>query len=84
MLARSTGKTFIEPEIGEQVHGICKGPVQVGDRKFALVERSHEFSLVPWRPVLERRIGHEISGIVRASGISWTIGREREGPSIGM
>ena len=80
----STGKAFVEPEIGEQVHGICRGPVQVGDRKFALVERSHEFSLVPWRTVLERRIGREISGVARASGISWTFGREREGPSIGM
>jgi hypothetical protein len=48
------------------------------------VENSREFSLVPWRPVLERQIGREISGIVRSSGsISWTFGRER-GPEIGM
>jgi hypothetical protein len=58
--------------------------VQVGDRKFALVEHSLEFSLVSWRPVLERQIGREISGVVRGGWISWTIGRERSGPSIGM
>jgi hypothetical protein len=54
--------------------------VQVGDRKFALVEHSLEFSLVSWRPVLERQIGREISRVVRGGWISWTIGRRTERP----
>ena len=83
-IGRESGRAFREPGIGDYVQGICRGPVQVGDRKFALVEHSLEFSLVPWRPVLERQIGREISGVVRGGGISWTIGRERSGPSIGM
>jgi hypothetical protein len=40
--------------------------------------------LVPWRPTLERAIGRQVSGIVRESGISWTIGRDRGGPTIGF
>lgn len=83
-IGRKSGRVFREHRIGDHVEGICRGPVQVGDRKFALVEHSLEFSLVPWRPVLERQIGREISGVVRGGGISWTIGRERQGPSIGM
>jgi hypothetical protein len=83
-IGQGSGRAFREHAIGDRVEGICRGPVQVGDRKFALVEHSHEFSLVPWRPALERQIGREISGIVRGGGISWTIGRERSGPSIGM
>ncbi len=83
-IGRESGRAFRQHEIGDHVQGICRGPVQVGDRKFALVEHSLEFSLVPWRPVLERQIGREISGVVRGGGISWTIGRERQGPSIGM
>ena len=83
-IGRESGRTFRQHEIGDHVQGICRGAVQVGDRKFALVEHSLEFSLVPWRPVLERQIGREISGVVRGGGISWTIGRERQGPSIGM
>jgi len=83
-IGRDSGRTFRDHQIGDHVEGICRGPVQVGDRKFALVEHSLEFSLVPWRPVLERQIGREISGVVRSGGISWTIGRERQGPSIGM
>jgi hypothetical protein len=39
---------------------------------------SKEFSLVPWRPVLDRSLGKEVSGIARGDGISWTIGRSRD------
>jgi hypothetical protein len=49
-----------------------------------MIEKSKEFTLVPWRPVLEQRIGREVSGIVRGGGISWTFGRERGGPQIDM
>nr|WP_274609143.1 MULTISPECIES: DUF3363 domain-containing protein [unclassified Mesorhizobium] len=44
--------------------------------------KSREFTLVPWRPVLERHIGKKVSGIVSGEGISWTIGRQRSGPSV--
>jgi hypothetical protein len=35
------------------------------------------FSLVPWQPVLDQRIGQYISGVVRgAGGIEWEFGRK--------
>jgi hypothetical protein len=34
------------------------------------------FSLVPWRPVLDQRIGQHITGVVRNSGIEWDLGRK--------
>jgi len=72
------GNRFAEATTGEHLEGICSRAVQVGDKKFALIQMSHEFTLVPWRPVLERQVGREVSGIVRDSGtISWTIGRSR-------
>src|SRR5690606_28624417 len=83
-LSRELGLPFAAPASGERIEGICRKAVEVGDRRFALIERSHEFTLVPWRPVLERALGHTVSGIVRdAGGISWSIGRGRSGPSIG-
>src|SRR3546814_19664243 len=48
----------------------------------ALVERSRDFPLVPWRDVLERHVGKSASGIIQAAGISWTFGRARGGPAI--
>jgi type IV secretory pathway VirD2 relaxase len=77
-LSRQLGSKFSEAVVGEPVEGVYARPVQIGDRKFALIQRSHEFALVPWRPVLERHVGREVSGIVReGGGISWTIGRSR-------
>jgi hypothetical protein len=49
----------------------------------ALIENSREFTLVPWRAVLQRRLGREVSGVMRGHDVSWTFGRERSGPEIG-
>jgi len=53
--------------------------------KYALIERSLDFTLVPWRPVIEKDLDRTISGVVRGDGISWDIGRNRRrGLDIGM
>jgi type IV secretory pathway VirD2 relaxase len=84
-MSRQLGLPFAEAASGERVTGICRRRVDLSSGSFALVENSKEFTLVPWRPVLERQIGRQVSGIVRGSGtISWTIGRQRSGPEIGM
>lgn len=82
-LSRELGLGFVEVRAGAEVEGRYARSVMVGDTRFALIERSREFSLVPWTPTLERAVGKQVSGIVRDSGISWTIGRGRQGPSIG-
>ena len=52
--------------------------------QLALIEKARDFTLVPWRPELEKYIGRSVSGLMRESGsISWSLGRSR-GPSIGM
>jgi hypothetical protein len=36
-----------------------------------------ELSLVPWQPVLDRRIGRNITGVMRGDGgIEWSLGRK--------
>ena len=36
------------------------------------------FALAPWQPVLEKRIGQHISGVMQEhGGIDWTFGRKR-------
>lgn len=67
----------------ERIEGICRKAVDVGDRRYALIEgKSREFTLVPWRPVLERGIGKTVSGIMREEGINWTIGGRSRGIGI--
>jgi hypothetical protein len=76
---------FVEPVAGERISGTVRRRVNLSSGSFAVVENGREFSLVPWRPVLEGQLGREVSGIMRDKGsISWTIGRGREGPEIGM
>ena len=43
----------------------------------AHIENGREFSLVPWRPIVDRRLGREVSGVLRGGGMSWELGRER-------
>jgi hypothetical protein len=50
--------------------------------RFAVTEKSREFTLVPWRPVLERHIGRAVAGIPHGDDFDWTIGRGRGGPSL--
>lgn len=81
-LADELHKPFVEPTGGARVEGNLRRSVEMTSGRFALVEKSREFTLVPWRPVLERHIGKPVSGIMRGDGINWTIGRGRAGPSI--
>ena len=73
---------FVELADGEAVEGICRRSVDMVSGRFMLVERARDFALVPWRPVLERQLGKSVAGIMREDGISWSIGRRREGPTI--
>ncbi len=82
-LSRELGLSYAEAAQGHPIEGIYRRPVQVGSTRMALIENSREFTLVPWRPVLERRIGREVSGVMRGRDVSWTFGRVRSGPEIG-
>ena len=46
-------------------------------QKFAIVENSHEFALVPWRPVIGRQLGRDVIGIMQGGSVSWQLGRQR-------
>ena len=81
-LSRELGTSFVEAEPGLPIEGTYRRSVQVGMMRMAVIENSREFTLVPWRPVLERQIGKEVSGIVRGREVSWTFGRQRSGPEI--
>ncbi|MBW4332376.1 DUF3363 domain-containing protein, partial [Stakelama sp. CBK3Z-3] len=80
-LAKEMGLDYDEHR-GGVVEGTYRKSVQVGASRYALIENAKEFTLVPWRPVLEKRIGQYISGFDRGGSISWTFGRGRSGPEI--
>lgn len=81
-LEAQIGKSFVDPIPGVRVDGVYRQTVDMASGRFALIEKSLEFTLVPWRPALERHIGRAVSGIPHGDGFDWTIGRGRGGPSL--
>jgi len=45
--------------------------------RFAMIEDGLGFSLVPWKPALERHLGRRVSGLARAETVDWSFGRKR-------
>ncbi|BBE00015.1 DUF3363 domain-containing protein [Sphingobium amiense] len=76
-MAASKALPFRAATDGGGVTGKFTGTVQLSSGKFAVVEQSHEFTLVPWRPVIDRQLGREVSGIVQGGSVSWQLGRSR-------
>lgn len=76
------GKDFVEAADGARIEGRLTRRIELMGGRHAVVERSREFTLVPWRAVLERHLGKPIAGIMRSDGISWQLGRGRGGPQI--
>jgi hypothetical protein len=76
-LTGELGLAYAETRTGERIEGVYRRPVELASGRFALIERSRDFTLVPWRPVLEQRMGRRVSGIARGETISWSIGRQR-------
>jgi len=81
-LSAELGKIFVEANEGARVDGKLARRIDAVGGRYALVEKAKQFTLVPWKPVLDRHVGKDIGGVVRESGISWTIGRSRGGPTI--
>ncbi|WP_419739559.1 relaxase/mobilization nuclease RlxS [Ruegeria sp.] len=76
-LSDQLGLAYVDARQGEPVEGTLRRAVELANGKYAVIEKSREFTLVPWRPILERHIGQHVSGVIRGDGISWTIGRQR-------
>ena len=81
-LSGQLGLDYAESRHGERVEGVYRRRLDLASGRFALIEKSREFTLVPWRPVLERNVGKPVEGIVRGDSVSWTLGRRRGGPSL--
>ena len=81
-LSDELDKPFVEATAGARIEGRLTRMIELTSGRYALVEKSREFTLVPWRPVLERQIGKPVAGVMWGDGISWTFGRQRTGPSI--
>ncbi len=76
-LATETGGTFVELQDGDRIRGIYRKSIRLASGKFALLEKSKEFALVPWRPVLNRHRGKMVGSVMRGSSVSFDFAKKR-------
>ncbi|MFT4077468.1 MAG: DUF3363 domain-containing protein [Asticcacaulis sp.] len=76
-LSKQSGMEYLPSRLGDRIDGQLRQSVNLPSGKFAMVEQGKEFTLVPWRSVLDDHIGKRVAGIHREQGINWTIGRGR-------
>ena len=80
-IATETGMTHRPVADGERISGTYRRNVQLVSGRFAVLDDGVGFSLVPWKPVIEPRLGQTTTAIVRGGDASWSFSRQR-GPSI--
>jgi type IV secretory pathway VirD2 relaxase len=77
-IAAETGLTHRPLEEGTSVSGTYRRSLQLVSGRFAMLDDGVGFSLVPWRPVIERRLGQSLTALSRGERISWYFGRSRD------
>ena len=78
-IAAETGLAHRPLADGERVTGIYRRNVQLASGRFAMLDDGMGFSLVPWKPVIEQRLGQTMTAVVRGSSVTWDMGRRQLG-----
>ncbi|MFN7040816.1 MAG: DUF3363 domain-containing protein [Acidovorax temperans] len=76
-LEKQTGRAYRPVQAGEQISGVYSRRIELTSGRFAMLESGIGFTLVPWKPVVERRLGQQVSAIMRDRSITWQLERGR-------
>ena len=76
-LQDQTGQTYRPLRDGQEVSGVYRQSIQLASGRFAMLDDGMGFSLVPWRPVVEQRLGQRVMAVVNQSTVTWQLGKER-------
>ena len=71
-LRNETGLVFRPTAEGDEVSGVYRRRLDLASGRYAMIDDGAGFSLVPWRPPLERNLGRSVRGLAGARGeIEW-------------
>jgi len=73
-IVSKTGLEYYPAAEGDSVSGTYR---QRLDLTSGRIEDGLGFSLVPWKPALERHLGRQVSGLALAETVDWSFGRKR-------
>ena len=83
ILSKELGLATAQLAEGERIEGTYNRSLNLASGKYAVIEKSKEFTLVPWRPELEQFRGKPLSGTVGSQGINWDWNMKR-GQGLGI
>jgi hypothetical protein len=76
-IVSKTGLEYYPAAAGDSVSGTYRRRLNLTSGRFAMIEDGLGFSLVPWKPALERHLGRHVSGLARTETVDWSFGRKR-------
>lgn len=76
-LRDQTGRPYRPLQDGQQASGVYSRSIQLTSGRFAVLDDGMGFSLVPWRPVIEPRLGQRVTAVVNGSSVTWQLVRQR-------
>lgn len=74
-IAAETGLEHRLVADGQRVAGTYRRSVMLASGRYAMLDDGMGFSLMPWKPVIEQRLGQQLAATVRGGGVSWEVGR---------
>ncbi len=83
ILSQELGLSYSQLVDGEKISGTFNRSVDLASGKYAVIQKSKEFTLVPWRPELEQFRGKPLSGTMSSQGINWEWNAKR-GQGLGI
>ena len=75
-IAAETGLEHRPVAEGQRVAGIYRRSVMLVSGRYAMLDDGMGFSLVPWKPGIEQRLGQQLAATVRGSGVTWQVERQ--------
>ncbi|WP_414442136.1 relaxase/mobilization nuclease domain-containing protein [Burkholderia sp. 22PA0106] len=76
-IAAETGLEHRPVADGQRVAGIYRRSVMLASGRYAMLDDGARFSLVPWKPVIEQRLGQQLTATVNRTGTTWMLGYQR-------
>ncbi|WP_445080281.1 DUF3363 domain-containing protein [Dickeya dadantii] len=67
---------------GQRISGIYLCSLLLASGCYAMLDDGLGFSLVPWKPVIESRLGQSMTATIRGNRVAWEFSRQG-GPAIG-
>lgn len=55
---------------GQRVSGTYRRSVQLASGRYALLDDGIGFSLVPWKPLIEQKLGQSVSAVIQGNSAS--------------